>query len=214
MSDENKSTEGSSEEFSTNPTSQIGGSSDSEGLSWNDFVKTYGTGGGAFTLNQDSSKSEFSLKEKLSEENAAKIFEEDLRTESPLTPLAFVYEFKLYEKEDVESAEMIGSMREARGEIKTILDSYPRDMLRSFADDMTLWGGWQNLIKHGYEKTKGNNFGEAIQKYINLRVSLLETQQNNLRLTPVEAADMRSLRESFRKTSEIIQRQISSNNNK
>jgi len=204
----------SGEGVSESNSSQIGGNESSGSISWEDFVKTYGTGGGALTLNRDSSQPEIPLKEKLSEENAVKLLEEDVRNENPLTPLAFVYEFKSYEKEDIESAEMIGCMREARVDIKTILESYPNDMTRVFTDDMTLWGGWQNLIKHGYERTKNENFGVAIQKYINLRVSLLENQQNNLRLTPVEAADIRSLKESFRKTSEIIQRQISSNMNK
>lgn len=202
----------SGEGLSESNSSQIGGNESPGSISWNDFVKTYGSKQEEYELERESSKREVELKDDLSEKKARVLLEEDIRTEKPLTPLSFIYELSLYEKEDISSPEMIGSIREARSEIATILNSYTPDLYRVLVESMTVWGGWQNLVKHGYEKTGKNGFGKGIQNYINLRIPLLEAQQSDSRLAPIQKAERSSLQESLRKTTEVIQRQINSNN--
>jgi hypothetical protein len=177
----------------------------STAISWEDFVKTYGSG----KETPASEDKKVSLQEKLSFENSKSLYDKDIQFENPLEPLAFFYEFSIYEKDDNHSAEMVGSLRDAKREMGTILNSYPKDWSRVLADNMTLPGGWQELIRKGAEKMQDRNFGKAIQKYINLRISDLELQHNDLRLTPIDAANQRSLRESFIKTLTFVNQGIS-----
>jgi hypothetical protein len=182
-----------------------------EGFNWEEFIKQAGTtGNGAITLNQ-SEKEEISLKERLSINNAERLYKEDLEKEAPFTPVSLIYEIQEYEKKDFIQPELKGVLRDAHKEISIILNSYPEDMYRTLVDNMTLFGGWRELIKRGFNQTKDIKFGENIRTYIRLRTEELEIRQGNYNMTPIEAAEMRSSIECFRKTSEVINSQINSN---
>jgi len=134
--------------------------------------------------------------------------EEVVSAERPLYPLVFLYDFGQDMKDQITEyprrKELIEKASVEIGDIRRVYMANGKIEARSI-ELLMLEGGWLELLKKAYEATGKKNFGEDIRQYMLFRASDSICSNGNADLSQ---SDLPRLKESYRKTAEILNKRI------
>jgi hypothetical protein len=142
----------------------------------------------------------------------ARNLEEVAADQLPLYPLVFLYDFGQDKKGlGMEYPKRKELIENASVEIAEISKVYLKDgkIDPHSMELLTLAGGWLELLKRAYEITGKKGFGENIRQYMLFRASDSMCSDGN---SDLPESLRQKMKESYRKTAEMLNRRIPYNN--